>query len=208
MSGLLATALARRGGEALARTWSIEVVGEERVRALRQAGTPVLFAVWHAHLLAPLWHRRDEGITLLVSGHRDGRRLASAARRWGYEAAYGSSTRGGADGLRRLVRVLRSGGDGAVTPDGPQGPPRVAKAGILLAAQRAAGAIIPVGVGSTSAWRAPSWDGFEVPGPFSRVCIAYGAPLLPPSTGESRDGGRARLEAALRTAEEEARCTA
>jgi lysophospholipid acyltransferase (LPLAT)-like uncharacterized protein len=204
----MVTALARLGGEILARSWSLEVVGEEHVRALRQAGIPVLFAVWHAHLLAPLWHRRDEGITLLVSGHRDGRRLAFAAQRWGYEAAHGSSTRGGADGLRRLVRALRAGGDGAVTPDGPQGPPRAAKDGVLLAASRAAGAIIPIGVRSATAWRARSWDRFQVPAPFSRVRIAYGAPVPPPRAGEPRDWARERLEAALQAAEEEAQCTA
>ena len=200
-------ALARMGGEILARTWQLDVVGEEHVRALRRAGTPVLFAVWHAQLLAPLWHRRDEGITLLVSSHRDGRQLATAAQQWGYAAAFGSSTRGGAEGLLRLVRMLRAGRDGAVTPDGPQGPARIAKPGVLWAARRAAGAIIPVGVRCTAAWRARSWDGFQIPRPFAQVRIAYGPPVCPPSDGEPHNEATGRLEAALRAAEEEARCT-
>jgi lysophospholipid acyltransferase (LPLAT)-like uncharacterized protein len=197
----------RLGIETLARTWSVDVVGDDRVRTLRADRVPVLFAVWHDQLLAPLWHRRHEGITLLVSAHRDGRRLAAAARSWGYETVYGSSTRGGAQGLLGLVRALRTGRDGAVTPDGPVGPARVAKEGVFTAARRADAVIVPVAVATEHAWRAPSWDRFQVPRPFARVRIAYGPALHPAPSGASRRDERDRLGLALLHTRREAECT-
>ena len=173
MTGLTMHSLAG----ALARTWRLETVGEEHVEALQASGIPILFAVWHQQLLPPLWHRRGQGITLLVSAHRDGRRLAAAARAWGYRVVPGSSTRGGVQGLRGLCRALARGHSAAVTPDGPRGPARVVKPGVLAAAQRAGAAIIPVATAATSAWRLSSWDHFLVPKPFSRVTVVYGAPL-------------------------------
>lgn len=205
--GMVADAL-RLGIEALARTWSVEVVGEERVRALRAERRPALFAVWHDQLLAPLWHRRHEGITLLVSAHRDGQRLADAARRWGYDTVFGSSTRGGVHGLRALVRALRNGRDGAITPDGPVGPARIAKDGVLVAARRADAVIVPVATAAAPAWHASSWDRFQVPGPFARVRIVYGPPLGPGAGARPRANDRALLEAALLSARSEAVCTA
>jgi len=190
----------------LAHTWRLEVSGEEHLSRLRAEGLPAIYAVWHGLLLAPLWHRRRRGITLLVSAHADGSRLASAARRWGYRVVHGSSTRGGKGGLRGIVRVLRGGGDAAFTPDGPRGPARVVKGGAVAAAQHGAAALVPVGAHASSAWRAPSWDGFLVPRPFARVRIVYGPPFR---VGEGEPGlaeGCARLAESLRRAESEARC--
>jgi len=189
----------------LARTWRLDIVGDRGVSELRDAGRPLLFAVWHAHLLPPLWHRRCENIMLLVSGHRDGARLGNAARGWGYQVVHGSTTRGGAGGLRQLVRSLRSGADAAVTPDGPRGPARVAKPGAVAAARHSGAAIVPIGVTASSSWRARSWDGFLIPRPFATVRVVYGRPVGVPS-GTVLEQGQRQLEAALEQAEDDARC--
>lgn len=205
MSGSLLPLGLRTAGTALARTWRIQVTGEEHVRALRDRGQPVLFAVWHQQLLPPLWHRRGERIALLVSGHRDGRRLADAAGRWGYEVVFGSSTRGGTSGLRRIVRRLREGTDVGFAPDGPRGPARVAKDGVLLAARHGGAAIIPVAARATAAWQLRSWDAFQIPRPWATVRLVYGPPLA--VTGASAVE-RTRLERALARVAEEAQCSA
>ena len=171
----------------LAATWRVEIRGDEHVRRLRSAGVPVVFAVWHAYLLAPLWHRRGEGITLLISEHTDGGYLASAVNRWGYRVMRGSSTRGAVRGLLGLVKTLRSGGDVALTPDGPRGPARVTKPGAVAAAARAGAAIVPVGVGASAWWQLASWDGFTIPRPLARVRIVYGQPLYGNLDSENPD---------------------
>lgn len=161
----------------LASTWRFEVVGEAHVSRLRNEGVPVIFTVWHAFLLIPLWHRRDEGITLLVSDHGDAGYLARAAVRLGYAVVRGSSTRGAIKGTKGLMRTLSSGGDVALTPDGPTGPPRIVKPGAVAMAVRTGAAIVPIGAGASSWWLVRSWDRFSIPRPFARVRVVYGEPL-------------------------------
>jgi lysophospholipid acyltransferase (LPLAT)-like uncharacterized protein len=193
--------------EALAGTWRLTVTGEHHVAAARAAGRTIVFAVWHASLLPPLWHRRGEPITLLMSAHGDGRRLAAAAVRWGYHVVYGSSTRGGAVGVRGLVRALRNGADGAVTPDGPRGPARRAKLGVVDAARHAGAVVVPVAAHAARSWHAHSWDGFMVPRPFAPVHLAYGPAIEVSERRDDRAADAARLEAALEAAEARARCS-
>ncbi|UCF40854.1 MAG: lysophospholipid acyltransferase family protein [Gemmatimonadota bacterium] len=191
----------------LASSWRFEVSGEQHVSRLRSAGERIIYAVWHGSLLPPLWHRRRQNITLLVSAHRDGTRLAGAARRWGYRIAFGSSTRGGSSGLRSVVRALSQGEEVAFTPDGPRGPARVAKPGAVAAAQLGEAFIVPIGAAAEPAWRASSWDTFTIPRPFSRVRLVYGEPFRVPRGSAGLEWGTAHLERTLSAAERKARCS-
>jgi hypothetical protein len=172
--------LARLVLATLARTWRVEVTGAEHLSAARGRGAFV-FALWHRALVPLLWWHRAQGVTLLVSRHADGTLVADAAADLGYRVARGSSTRGGAAGLRALVRVLAAGQAAAVTPDGPRGPAGIVKPGVVAAARRSGAPILPVTAAADRAWRARSWDGLAVPKPFARVRVAYGAPWDPPA---------------------------
>jgi lysophospholipid acyltransferase (LPLAT)-like uncharacterized protein len=198
--------VARRGMDLLAASWRTEVVGREPVDRLRDRRQPLLYTVWHGHLLAALIQHRGDGTTLLVSGHRDGGHLARAARAWGFGAVRGSSTRGGVGGLRGLIRALARGGQAAVTPDGPRGPARMVKPGVIAAAQHTGATIIPIGTGASRAWRARSWDRFLVPGPFSRVRVVYGEPIEVAPGPEAAAAALRRLEATLNQVTREAEC--
>lgn len=173
----------------LARTWRIETLHEERWRAVHAAGTPHVFLLWHDALLPLLWHHRGRGVTIVVSEARDGQYLAEYARRIGYREAKGSSTRGGVRALLGAVRALRDGGAAAFTPDGPRGPRREFKGGVLVAAARGGATVVPLHAGADRAWHLRSWDRFMVPKPFARVRIAYGVPF-------EVVGGAAGIEAA------------
>jgi lysophospholipid acyltransferase (LPLAT)-like uncharacterized protein len=164
----------------LARTWRVRVSGGEHLSAARGHGAFV-FALWHRTLLPLLWWHRAQQVTLLVSRHTDGTLLAGAAGPLGYRLARGSSTRGGAAGLRAILRALETGGAVAVTPDGPRGPDGVVKPGVVAAAHRSGAPILPVTAVADRAWRARSWDGLAVPKPFARICVAYGSPWYPPA---------------------------
>ena len=162
---------------ALASTWRIEVRNGHHLQSLRDAGKPFIFALWHGQLLPLLWHHRRQGISLVISEHRDGERIAQVAKGLGYELVRGSSTRGGGRALIQLSRVLQSGKEAAITPDGPKGPARSVAQGVLIAAQRSGAAILPIAASADRAWRASSWDSFLIPKPFARVTVAYSAPL-------------------------------
>lgn len=87
----------------------------------------------------------------------------------------------------------------AVTPDGPKGPARVFKPGVLVLARLTGAPVIPVGVGAHRAWTLDSWDGFLVPKPFGRMDVRYGEPYLVPRDVSDKElaGHARRLEEIL-----------
>lgn len=160
-------------------TWRIRVVNRERgVERLRRERRPMVFALWHGDMLPLLYQHRGEGVTVLISEHRDGELIARVAESLGFRTVRGSTTRGASRALVGLARELRDGHDIAVTPDGPRWPARSFAPGSLIAAQRARAPVIAVGLAARRAWRLASWDRFVIPKPFSRVCIAYSDPVL------------------------------
>jgi hypothetical protein len=176
----------------LARTWRIELVDDRWWRDLAQSGEGFVFVLWHEVLLPLLWHHRKQGVAILVSEARDGEYLADYAGRIGYRLIRGSSTRGGARALLTSVRELRAGTVVAFTPDGPRGPRREMKPGVVAAAQRAGVRVLPIHADADRAWRFRSWDRFMLPKPFARVRIAYGEPF-------SIGPGEAALDAGVAT---------
>jgi lysophospholipid acyltransferase (LPLAT)-like uncharacterized protein len=158
----------------LAMTWRMRTSRGEIVSALRAARQPIVFTVWHGHMLPGLWQHRGEGVAVLISEHRDGEIIAGIASGLGFRTVRGSTYRGADRALVGLVRELRAGHDVAVTPDGPRGPAGHFAPGALVAAQRAGATIVSVGIAATRAWRLRSWDGFMIPKPFARVTVAYG----------------------------------
>lgn len=161
----------------LASSWRIQAVNEERWRVLYKAGRPHVFLLWHEALLPLLWQHRHQGIAIVVSEARDGQYLSDLATTLGYSAVRGSSTRGGARALLGAVRELQSGRAVAFTPDGPRGPRRELKPGVVAAAQRGGGVIVPIHAEADRAWRLHSWDRFMIPKPLARVRITYGRPF-------------------------------
>ncbi len=137
-----------------------------------------VYALWHEHLLPLAALHAHQGAAVLVSQHRDGEILARLMTRWGYLAARGSSTRGGEKGLRDMVRAARAGRPIAFTPDGPRGPARRCKPGVVRAAAETGLPIVPVGVAATRARRLRSWDRFLVPLPWATIIVSYGTPLV------------------------------
>jgi lysophospholipid acyltransferase (LPLAT)-like uncharacterized protein len=161
----------------LAMSWRVRTVNEERWRSLYQAGRAHAFLLWHEVLLPLLWQHRGQGIAIVVSEAREGQYLADFAVSLGYRTVRGSSTRGAARALLGAVRELQAGRAVAFTPDGPRGPRRELKPGVVAAAQRGGGVIVPIHAEVDRAWRLRSWDRFVIPKPAARVTINYGRPF-------------------------------
>jgi lysophospholipid acyltransferase (LPLAT)-like uncharacterized protein len=123
----------------------------------------------------------------------------------------GSSSRGGAGGLRGLARALREGHSVVVVPDGPRGPAETVKPGVVTLARMTGAPVVPLALAGSSEWRARSWDGFRVPRPFARCVVRFGEPLhvTEPRERAADESLRKEIEAALRAvtwqADEEAR---
>jgi lysophospholipid acyltransferase (LPLAT)-like uncharacterized protein len=181
----------------LGATLRLQVRGAEAFQQFRRQGRPVIFTFWHSWILPLAYLHRNQGAVVLVSRHADGEYIARVVEGLGFRTARGSSTRGGVQGLRELVRHLREGRDAAITPDGPRGPARRFKAGALVLARLTGAPVIPVGVRPGRCWRVNSWDRFVVPEPFARVQVEYGEPHFIP-----RDAGEEALNAHARELEE------
>lgn len=164
---------------ALAATWRFREIAEDgTVGEATHVAADAVYALWHAHLLPHAVLHRNEDLAVLVSRHRDGEIIARILDRLGYLAVRGSSSRGGSPGLLEMIRAARSGRPLAFTPDGPRGPPRVCKPGVVHAAAASGLPLIPIAAAATRAWHLRSWDRFLLPRPGATVYVSYGRPLL------------------------------
>ncbi|MDE1171576.1 MAG: lysophospholipid acyltransferase family protein [Verrucomicrobium sp.] len=189
--------LAARLIKALFATLRFEVSGLENIR---HAG-PRLFVFWHDRLLlAPSIYRwiepRRPGMAL-ISRSRDGETIARIISHFRIEAGRGSTSKKGGMGLRALVRVIEQRqADVAITPDGPRGPRHEVKPGILQLAQWTGHPIIPIVYSTTPHWKLPSWDRFQIPKPFAKCRLAFGAPIRVPAEAGAEEVERLRKELA------------
>ncbi|HEX2832119.1 MAG TPA: DUF374 domain-containing protein [Thermoanaerobaculia bacterium] len=103
-----------------------------------------ILTFWHAHLLLMLHSKFRRPIAVMTSRSKDGEYMARVFDWYGVTSARGSSSRGGGVALRELVRQARSGKNLVFTPDGPRGPARVAKDGVIAAAQMTGLPILPM----------------------------------------------------------------
>jgi len=146
-------------------------------------------ATWHRGAIFCVYFFGPVNPHFLVSKSDDAEYLARFAQRMGVTPIRGSSSRGAAAALHQMVRLLSArGGKFATVLDGPQGPRLKAKPGLIMLAQKTGVPIIPIAWSATMVYTfRKSWDRTMLPLPFSRVRVAFGAPILVP--GESDKNG-------------------
>ena len=190
MRGLKYAVVGAGGGtvlDALFGTLTYDVQGAEHHTRYTRAGQPVIYAIWHGRLLPPAYLHRGEGVVTLISRSADGEYLARLLGHWGFENVRGSSSRGGSEALRELVRHCRRGRSLAITPDGPRGPMQKLKIGVLSAAQLSGAPIIPATSVANRGWWPGKWDRFLIPKPFARVRVRYGEPMVVPRSANAAE---------------------
>ena len=167
-----------------------------------QNGQPVSFCLWHNRLaISMLVHRRHpRKLAALVSASKDGALLAAVMGRFGVEQVRGSSSRRGPQALLEMSGRARLGYDLAVTPDGPRGPRYVVQMGVIALAQVTGLAIVPVTCNTRRKICLKSWDGFQIPLPFSRCELLLNEPIFVPREAceVKREELRLELEGSLR----------
>lgn len=196
--------LARAGSwlvRLLGWTWRIRVTNDDAVRRLRAAKQPIIFSLWHGHILPLLYQHRGEGVVVMISEHADGELVARVAERLGFGTVRGSTSRGAARALLDAARVVRDGRDIAITPDGPRGPARSIAPGAAVLAQRTGAPVIGAAVHARSAWRLKSWDSFLIPRPFARVHFAYSDALTVSGSLREAAVDTERMQQLMATAE-------
>lgn len=177
-------------------TLRLTIVGEEHRQAIRAKGKKPLHAIWHQRMVGGILAHRGEGYVTMASKSEDGEIIATFLKYWGFVAARGSSSRGGDVATIEFLAALENAPGGALTPDGPRGPARRCKRGILTLAREGNGLVLPSSSSSSHPRFLNSWDRFLLPLPFSRCIVVFG-PALERIEGESDAGFLARAEAAI-----------
>jgi lysophospholipid acyltransferase (LPLAT)-like uncharacterized protein len=169
---------------AIGATLRFDIEGQEHWdEAARGGGLPV-YTFWHDRIFPSTYFFRRRRIVVMTSRSFDGEYIARFIQRLGYGAVRGSSSRGGVGALVELARLVRAGFPAAFTIDGPRGPRHVAKRGAVLLAKKTGQPVLPFGVNAERFWRLPSWDGMQIPRPFSRVHVRFALPIRVPADAD------------------------
>jgi lysophospholipid acyltransferase (LPLAT)-like uncharacterized protein len=196
----------------LFRLWSRSIrfhqLNLEPCTRLRSDGRGGILVGWHSDLLFVLAPHRNWKATLLTSLSLDGEIVTRLATGFGYNTIRGSSSSGGVSAIRAMIRKLRQGAWVFVAGDGPKGPRRVIKQGVVHLAKHSGAAIVPM-IGWAKHYRIlkRTWDHFVIPRPFTHACLVYGDPLHVPShaTSDQMEEFRKRVEGSLWEMREEGR---
>lgn len=165
---------------ALGATLRYRDINAPGVRVGIEIPGPVVFAFWHRTLLVCAHRFRNKGIAILISPSFDGELIARTVERLGFYPVRGSSSRGGAAGLRNMAQAYAKGHRCAITADGPRGPNMVAKPGVVQLAELTGATWIGVYYALPNrAWQFRSWDRFLIPKPFSNVTFTWPAHVPP-----------------------------
>jgi lysophospholipid acyltransferase (LPLAT)-like uncharacterized protein len=140
-----------------------------------------LYCVWHDDILMTCFCGRPKKMAGLVSPHQDGSYLAEAMRRLGITSVRGSSKRDASRAMRELLGRVRD-LHVAITPDGPRGPRRQMKTGIIFLASRSGRVIIPTAYACRRPWWIKgNWTDMQLPMPFTRVHARGGPAFVVPA---------------------------
>jgi hypothetical protein len=157
---------------------------------------PVVFAFWHRTLLVCAHRFRNKQIAILISPSFDGELIARTVALLGFYPARGSSSRGGASGLRAMADAYNEGHRCAFTADGPRGPNMIAKPGPVQLAELTGATWIGVYYALPNrCWELNSWDRFMIPKPFSTVTFTW-----PPHVAPDLPAMQAALDEAVQMA--------
>ncbi len=181
-----------------AKTLRVQIEGKEAVLKHLDNGGRVIFASWHQRLFGGFFVPQFFHWTpcIMISQSRDGDFISKIVSRLNWIPVRGSSTRGGAKALKAMVQKVAENRIGVHIVDGPTGPPRVIKPGLLLLARSTDAWICPSIVSYEKAWTFNSWDRFMIPKPFTRTLIRFGPLFSAPDDAdhEALEAFRIQLE--------------
>jgi lysophospholipid acyltransferase (LPLAT)-like uncharacterized protein len=182
-------------------TYRFRVTGIENFAAAKstQPAGACALAMWHENIFASLIYFRGQKLAPLASHSKDGAMITAIMERLGYRTVRGSSSKGGSEARDELVVAVAEGFSPILTVDGPRGPRRVAKSGIIDIGRRTGVQIVPVATVARSSWVLKSWDRFRIPKPFARVEVLFGEPITvnPDANGTAFGERRAAAQNAL-----------
>jgi len=169
-------------------TLRFEIIGEDNIDQAKRMGKRTIYSCWHGHFLFLLYYlykiKISRNVSCVISPSLDGEFLAKVVKALCFGRVKGSRKRGGIEAIAELSKLIKGGGDAAITPDGPRGPLHKVQPGVIHLAKKSGAVILPMAFGAERAKIFNSWDRFILPLPFSKGVIVYGEPMrVPPNPG-------------------------
>jgi lysophospholipid acyltransferase (LPLAT)-like uncharacterized protein len=119
------------------------------------------------------------------------------------ELAYGASGVDGKAAMNEVIERLKEGWSTFLNPDGPQGPLKQVRNGVLIMSLKSNTPVIPLSFQLSREWRLPSWDRKRYPFPFTRLVVIYGEPVW--VQADTMEQSRARIAELMNDPEEPVR---
>jgi lysophospholipid acyltransferase (LPLAT)-like uncharacterized protein/uncharacterized protein with HEPN domain len=153
---------------------------------LMSSGKPFAVVVWHGDMLLSQslgkrlgWNNRT---AIMVALNQSGEVESRILKILGYHVVRGSAKKRGKEALEDMKDILDQGAIAAMVVDGPSGPAREVKAGVVELARYCRVPIVPVAFIPGSEWILPTWDRTRIPKPFSRCITTSTKPIYVPYT--------------------------
>ena len=157
-------------------SWSF--INKKYVENLWKKNEAFILCFWHGRLLMmPLSWNKKKKINVLISTHSDGQLLSKTVKHFNIETITGSSSKGGSEAIRNIIKSLKSGISIGMTPNGPRGPRMKVNSAIIKIASLTGHKIVPLSYSVKKKFFLNSWDKFLVALPFGKGCFVWGKPI-------------------------------
>ena len=167
----------------LAATWTKTLIGFESSEEILDQER-ILAGFWHGKALPLYALFRDRGALIFTSRSFRGDVIREICRSFGF-ATQSLPDHAGDEALTLMRNAAAGHRLIGIALDGPLGPNRAVKRGVIQLASDAGLVFVPLGLTCSRA-RVSSrrWDRMEIPLPFSRVAVVAGVPIeVPPGVG-------------------------
>ncbi len=180
----------------------VELILPEATDKVIQENKGFILAGWHNQILSLTYHcskylqkKRGIHVTPLVSHSKDGEYIYETFLRFQMISVRGSSSRGGANGFRALIKSIKNVNVPIFTPDGPRGPKYKLQPGVVQIAAMTGLPILCFYSIYNRYHEFKSWDRHRFPKLFSKQIILYSEPIYIPK-------GEENLESSIKLVEE------
>ncbi len=153
-------------------------INKKYVENLWKKNESFILCFWHGRLLMmPLSWNKEKKINVLISAHSDGQLLSKTVKYFNIETITGSTSKGGSEAIRNIIKSLKSEISIGMTPDGPRGPRMKVNSAIIKIASLTGHKIVPLSYSVKKKFFLNSWDKFLVALPFGKGCFIWGKPI-------------------------------
>ncbi|MEA2081588.1 MAG: DUF374 domain-containing protein, partial [Elusimicrobiota bacterium] len=172
----------------LMKSVQMKISGWEHQKKIEAAGKKYIYAIWDGRQMFLLPFAVGKNLVILATRSDVGEVLKVIHRFFTIKVVRGSSSSGGASALKGMIRAIRSGLNGALAVDGPQGPAQIAKPGIIQIAKMSGAVILPLSAGVKKKLIVDYyWNKVQIPAPFTSGRYVIGKPVEVPRNADRQE---------------------